>query len=185
MNQSIGMLLGLTVGIEENLPRAASLQLLERLAETLQRQAFVKEWLQVEPLPLKKRCRLHPGFKHPASIDALNCCTLEDDVCDQVECNRFRGNAQKRGAPAGSQHLKPLLNCARISAHLQEDIHPGSPRQLEDAPNWVDFGWLDGVVCSHSGSQCEAVRIDLDGENCRAAAGLGHGDGHQTDGPAT
>src|ERR1700734_3366414 len=121
---------------------------------------------------------LHPGLEHLPSVDPLNGGAFEDDIVYEIESDWVFRNTQKRSASAGPQHLEALMNRDRMATHLEEDVNAGAVCRFQNARYDVALIGVEGFVSSHFLGELSPVRIDLCGENHRAAARTSHSDRH-------
>src|SRR5579859_5853382 len=61
-----------SVGIQENLSGQSALQFRKSRFEFFQPDAFVKQWIQIQPPRLQQRRHLLPRFVHAPPIDSLH-----------------------------------------------------------------------------------------------------------------
>src|SRR5262249_19549251 len=114
------------VRVKENLAGVAALQHGEGAFEFFERFALAEDGLEVQAAGFEERGHLDPGLIHAAAVDAVDCGAFEDDVVDQIERDRSRGNAEKRGAAAGAQGFEALLNGCGVARHFEKDVHTDS-----------------------------------------------------------
>src|SRR5690348_14496071 len=110
------------VRVEEDFAGLAGFEEFKGVGETVEREAFIEKRLEIQAAGFEERGHLLPGLEHFAAINSLHDGAFENDVADQIERDRFAGNAEERSASALAEHLKALANSGGIAAHFEEDV---------------------------------------------------------------
>src|SRR5690348_2974740 len=134
------------VGVEEDFAGLAGSEELEGVGETVEREAFVEERLEIETVGFEERGHLLPGLEHFAAVNSLHDGAFEDHVADQIERDRLAGNAEERGASALTEHLKALANAGGIAAHFEEDVHTVAVGGGDDGRDGIAGAGIENLV---------------------------------------
>src|SRR5215467_3649830 len=169
------------VWIHQNLARESALQFRERLFKLFEPHALAEKRFEVESPRLQQRGHLHPSLVHAPTIDTLHRRALENHVVHQIQRNVFRGNAQQGSPPAGAQRFESLLDCRRVPAHFEQNVHARFIGLAEDSFGRVFRQRIDHHVGAHFLGHAAAMFVGLGRKHNRAPASFCDRDGHQSD----
>src|SRR5262249_48647293 len=84
-----------------------------------------------------------------------------------------------------AQNLEAVADSVGMTGHLQHDVHAGASRSVHHQFQNVICSRIEDVVSLHLLRQLAPVVVDLERKDLGGAAGPGHSDAEQPDGPAT
>ncbi len=119
--------------------------------------------------------------EHLASRDPLQPRFLEDDLIVQIQRHRPVGQPKERHAAAAGEHLRSLVDRARVPAHLEHHLRTGPVRRVHHRGNRIDVRRVDAQVGPHARRHRSTVVVRLDRDHLPRSERTSDRHGEQSD----